>query len=76
MTFIVDVTSDYSVVTDANSISFEFDLEFRDFCWDAVLRAPVFAEKYYTWELYEQQSMVFTPMADLSHTGPDEGFCG
>ena len=46
--------------------AFVFDIDFRDICWDSALHAGQFTSSAYTYNLWEQEDLIFAEMADLS----------
>ena len=52
--------------TSSNKAAHIFDIEFRDICWDSVLKPPVLAVPYYEYDLWEKQGISLSPMIDES----------
>lgn len=57
--------STYSTAADGEGV-FQFDITFRDLCWDSILEPAVFSQSVYEFSKQQAFTMTFSPMVDTS----------
>jgi len=52
--------------TSSSEGAYIFEIEFRDICWDSVLKEASFIVSYIEYDLWEKQVIPLTSMTDTS----------